>query len=248
MNFQNIPRKDKVVKTALLPKLDALLLIDYSQIELVLLAFYMASCGDESMADAIRNGQDLHVLTAEGVGIDRDHAKILNYMQVYGGGIGAVSASLGVPWTQAKDITRRFNATWPGIETVKAKLVERNTERGYIKTLWGRQLHLGPNEGEYVLLNKVCQGCAADLMKSAAIKVHRGIADAKSHLVNLVHDELILDVSREEIPWLAEHVPNLMKEPRIDDVVPISVDVEISFTNWADKTPYTPEMEELKAA
>lgn len=243
MNIQNIPRSDKVVKRAFVPKLDAFLFFDYSNIELRMLAFYMASLGDTSMAQAFIDGKDLHTESALAVvgycetDEHRQVGKTLNFSMVYGGGRPTLMRQLGVTFPEATELLRKFHARWPGIELVQTAIQHRLAERGYITTLWGRHLH---PESEHKALNALVQGCAADLMRSALVKVHAHL-DSRlmaSHLVLTIHDELVLDAVDAEIPYLVEIVPTLMDEPRVSELVPIATDCEISRTTWADKEAY----------
>lgn len=245
MNFQNIPRSDKVIKEGFVPKLDAFLFFDYEQIELRMLAFYMASIGDFSMAQAIREGKDLHVESAAGAlritrtltDDERQIGKTLNFSMVYGGGRPTLVRQLGLSWNEAGTLLRNFHAKWPGINLVQLAIQKRIAERGYITTLWGR--HLRP-ESDHKALNALVQGCSADLMRAALVKVHEKLElhALDSHLVSTIHDELIIDATRKEIPLLVQGVPVLMDDARVSGVVPIGVDVEYSETTWAGKHSY----------
>lgn len=247
MNYQNIPRSDKVVKQAFVPKLDALLLCDYDSIELRLLAFYMASVGDDTMVKAIlagdAGGEDLHTISAKGALLlvgpisdeKRQIGKVLNYSIVYGGGAPTLMRQLGLTFQEAKTLLAAFHDQWPGIRKVQNLIEARLAERGYITTLWGRHLH---PDSPHKALNALVQGCAADLMKSALVKLDAALLDMDSHMVSVIHDEVILDCVEGELPWLAENVPVLMQDERVQSVIPIEVAVEVSRTTWAEKEPY----------
>lgn len=258
MNVQNIPRSDKVVKAAFCPKLDALFFADFPNIELKLLAFYLEVIGHPSMAEVFRSGADLHKRTASGIlGIPEDrltdeqrqeYGKVPNFSIVYGGGVNTIMQQLSMTAPEALELLRNFHSTWPGIGwQTKRRPADRGTlqwliqnkieQRGYITTLWGRHLH---PRSDHAALNALIQGCAADLMKWAMIEVHHWVEaeSLDSHIVNVVHDELIMDATREEVPLLAEHVPDLMTYDPLEDVVPIRPEPEISWTTWADKEPY----------
>ncbi len=247
MNYQNIPRSDKVVKAAFVPKKDAFLLCDYDSIELRLLAFYMDSVGDPRMIQAIKagdaGGDDLHTISARGALLlsgpitdeQRQVGKVLNYSIVYGGGAPTLMRQLGLTFQEAKNLLASFHDQWPGIRLVQNQIEARLTERGYITTLWGRHLH---PDSPHKALNALVQGCAADLMKSALVKLDNATLNMESHMVSVIHDEVIFDCVEGELPWLAENVPVLMRDERVHSVMPIEVAVEVSRTTWAEKEPY----------
>lgn len=245
MNFQNIPRHDKVVKRAFVPKLDALFFFDYSQIELTLLAYYMTSVGDRSMANALIAGDDLHVESAKGaLNLDRDLTdeerqvgKTLNFSLVYGGGRPTLMRQLDITWPEAGKLLRGFHRRWPGVALLVEAIKQKCETQGYIKTLWGRHLH---PESQHKALNALVQGCAADLMRSALVKVHKHAGEQgwESHLVSNIHDEIIMDVETDDFHSVYTEVPKLMDHQPVSSIVPISVDVEWSTTNWAEKEKY----------
>lgn len=256
-----------MIKAAFRPKLDAFFFADFPNIEAKLLAFYLDAIGFPEMAQAFREGLDLHLLTAAGVyGLDYDDlvrrfnagdkeadlmrqvGKRLNFSIIYGGGIPTLLEQ-GVAKTapEALGLLKSYHGTWPGIGWATRRsaakdgtfawwLNKRMKERGYITTLWGRHLH---PHSDHVLINHTCQGCAADLMKVSLIRVHRRLRaeGLRSHLVNVVHDELCLDAVEDEIPELSKIIPELMTDERLDAVVPIRPEPEISYTTWAEKSP-----------
>jgi DNA polymerase-1 len=282
VNYQNIPRSDKVVKKAFVPKLDAFLFADYEQIELRLLAFYMSSLGDDSMTQAIVDGKDLHTESAIGAlrlarapsDEERQVGKTLNFSMVYGGGKPTLVRQLGLSWDEAGRLLSNFHETWPGIRLVQDSIREMVVRRGlgydrlrarsaleearrrrngvselmevavrgggYVTTLWGRHLH---PESDHKALNALVQGCAADLMRNALVKVHKHLRGEglRSHLVSQVHDEIIIDAAEDELPTLASCVPVLMDHAPISQVVPIGTDLEVSRGTWADKETYREE-------
>lgn len=245
MNLQTIPRKDKVIKQAFIPKLDALLYFDYDQIELRLLAYYMAVLGDTSMAAAIKAGKDLHAESAMGaLGLrgdptddERQVGKTLNFSLVYGGGTPTLMRQLGITFPQARKLLANFHKRWPGIQIVQNVIDAEIARKGYITTLFGRELH---PESQHKRLNALVQGCAADLMRNALVTVDDALQkdDYQSHLINVVHDEVQLDAAENEIERLVEYVPQWMDWAEVSDVVPIGTSCEISYTTWADKEEY----------
>ena len=259
MNLQNIPRADKTIKRAFLPKLDALLFFDYKQIELRMLAFYMAAVGDSSMARVFSTDDpDMHAESAiAALGLDREPdederqiGKTLNFSIVYGGGRPTVMKQLGLTWMEAGRLLANYHRRWPGIQLLNRTILDLMAQRatpyqqGYVKTLWGRHLH---PESDHKALNALVQGCSADLMKAGMLRVHYYLKDNHSHLILTVHDELILDAYEDEIPMLVENVPELMKHEPVHAIVPILTDCEISRTTWADKEAFVDSERRLAA-
>lgn len=111
----------------------------------------------------------------------------------------------------------------------------RLANRGYIHTLYGRHLH---PESPHKAINALIQGCAADIMRHALIRVHAGLEPYKAHMVSVIHDEIIIDAPMDEVPELTQLVPTWMDCARVSETVPIYVDVEWSTTNWAEKSAY----------
>lgn len=250
MNIQNIPRKDKLVKSAFRPKLDALLCCDYDQVEMRFLAYYMYTQGDPSMVDAFISGLDLHSEAAKAVlGIvgreptdeERQVGKTFNYSVVFGGGRNTIMEQLGIGWGEAGAKLKAYHGRWPGIQLVQSALEQTMQSRGYVMTVAGRPLAPPDN---HKLINSVCQGSAAELMRWAMVKVddYVGARLMASHLVNTVHDEVMLDCVFGEIPELARVVPSLMDYEPVSRIIPLGVAVEWTTTTWADKALYEGEL------
>lgn len=244
MNVQNIPRSQKDVKRGFVPKLDAFLFFDYKAIEVRLLAYYLArGINDHSLASEINNGSDPHLVTAQGLygrenvtDEERQAGKTLNFSIIYGGGTPTIMRQLGVPFKEARRLLKAYHTTRPGIKLLNQTLAETISMRGYIQSLYGRHLHV---EEEHKMLNALIQGSAADLMRNAVVNVYRKLdSNYASHIVNIVHDEIIIDADANEIVTLVNLVPTLMGNNTVEEYVSIETDCEISHTNWADKEEY----------
>jgi len=244
MNVQNIPRSQKDVKRAFVPKLDAFLFFDYSAIEVRLLAFYLAKgIGDRSLADEINRGADPHRITAQGLyqresvsDEERQVGKTLNFSIIYGGGTPTIMRQLGVNFKEAKRLLKAYHDTRPGIKILNQSIAQTLDMRGYIQSLYGRRLHVLES---HKALNALIQGSAADLMRDSVVRVNRILYDNyASHIVNIVHDEIIIDADRNEITTLVNTIPTLMGNKIVEEFVSIDTDCEISYTNWAEKEEY----------
>lgn len=241
------------MKRALKPKLDYLVFADYEAIEMRVLAYYMSQLGDDSMASVLRDPtSDLHAEAAKGIfQLDRDPTdperqlgKNMNFSMVYGGGKPAVmryltefvNAGGEAPqtWAYAAEVLARHHARWPGIKRVVAALESAYEQRGYIKTIAGARLH--PNSN-HKLLNALVQSGAAELTRKALREAHRNLRaqDMESHLVVTVHDEIGFDTPANELEKLIGYIPGWMDWPEISAVVPVTVSIEVTDTNWSEK-------------
>ena len=249
MNFQNIPRDDKVVKRAIVPKLGALSYFDYSQIEPRLTAYFASKIGHDEFAELIRGGVDSYTAVArlitgkdEVTPDERQQWKRVYLSLLYGGGVNTIQEQRpDLSRAGARKIIDTFHDNWPAVRALQDDVIRVAARRGYIKSLGGRRLHM-EEFGEHKLLNKLIQGSAADVMKEALIRIHFGLREAgvDSHMVSVVHDEAQLDGPVREVPVLHELVPPLMQNvfPQVNEVVPILVEHEVTTTSWADKVDY----------
>ena len=243
MNVQNIPRSQKDVKRAFVPQLQYYVFCDYQAVEVRLLAFYLAiGIGDTSLVHEIKAGLDPHAETAKGLfGTDkitdeqRQIGKTLNFSIIYGGGSKTIMAQLEVSYLEAKKLLKNYHDTRPGINRLRDSIARTLDARGYIISSHGRRLHV---QDSHKALNALIQGSAADIMREAVVKVDSFLEPYGSYIVNIIHDEIMLDVSLEELDLVCYNVPKLMISEKINKIVPLEVDVEYSTTNWAEKEEY----------
>lgn len=262
MNYQNIPRKDKVVKRAFRPKEEggALGFFDFGQIEARLAAYFMAKLGWNGLLDDIIAGVDVHrrmasiiyqVPQAEVTEQMRDRAKTCFFGMLYGAGARRFSEILNasgpgqwfewcgkrISQTEARAVVETFRDEMPGLEILQSACERQAKRNGYIELYTGRQLRPEPY-GEHKLPNALIQGTAAELMKRAIGRVHLWLEtreDICSQMVATIHDEIMTDGPLAEMKTLATVIPPLMIEPMFHEVVPIMVEVEFSTETWADK-------------
>ena len=230
-NLQNIPiRMDmgKAFRKVFIPKTDCIFIdADYSQIELRILA-HMS--GDESLIDAYNSAQDIHRITASKVfkvpyedvtETMRRNAKAVNFGIVYGISSFGLSQDLSISRKEASDYIKQYFETYPGIKAFLDKTVCDAKENGYAKTLFGRirpipelssSNFMQRSFGERIAMNSPIQGTAADIMKIAMVSVDKKLKDSKlkSKIVLQVHDELLLEVYKDEEQTVCEIVEESM--------------------------------------
>ena len=253
-NLQNISVRDeetKNVRKAFIPSEEDtfLLSIDYSQIELRVLA---SLANATSMIEAFKNDVDIHTLTAaKAYGVDinevdssmRRHAKATNFGIVYGISDWGLADQLGISPKEAKAFIEKYYETYPEIKGYLDELIEGCKKNGYVKTLMNRIRYvpeISDNNynirefGKRVAMNSPIQGTAADIIKKAMIEVDELLIENKfkTKMILQIHDELIFEVPCDElmlvIPLIVEKMENT-----VDLKVPLKVDYEYG-TNWFD--------------
>jgi len=252
-NVQNIPiRGDEGarIREAFVPAEGRVLLAaDYSQVELRILAHYSA---DESLIDAFRSGEDIHRRTAAEVwGVDLDavsteqraRAKAVNFGIIYGSSAFGLANQLGIAAGEAQETIDAYFKRYQGVRDFIDTTISGAGERGYVSTLLGRRRYL-PDLGsrnrvlrqasERMAVNTVIQGSAADLIKRAMIEVDAKLRSGppSARLILQVHDELVFEVSDDEVPALTELLRAGM-ENALELKVPIVVDFGVG-TNWRE--------------
>ena len=222
---------------------------DYSQIELRVLA---SVAGDETMINAFKNGEDIHLSTAARVfnmpldmvtPLMRSRAKAVNFGIVYGIGAFSLAKDIGVPRKEADEYIKSYLATYPSIDRYMHRVIEEAKRDGYVSTVFGRRRYLpelsNSNRmvaafGERVARNMPIQGTAADIIKIAMIKVSERLARElpSAKLIMQVHDELIIETPEES----ADKASKILKEEMenaVQTAVPMTVDVHCGKT-WFD--------------
>ena len=251
-NLQNIPIRTELGKEIRKAFCSSdsnhlLLCADYSQIELRIIA---GLSKDESMINAFTIGRDIHTETAskifhvnlEDVSREmRSKAKMVNFGIIYGISAFGLSQRLGVKRTEAKEIIDNYFLEFPKIKQYMDSTISFAKEKGYVETIFKRKRFL-PNISsgnatmrgfdERNAINAPIQGSAADIIKLAMVNIHKKMLVQKmeSKLLLQVHDELVLDMVKEEQKDLEKLVKQEMMEA-VKFNVPLEVEIG-SGENW----------------
>ena len=235
-NLQQIPARQPAAKKAVrglfIPEDGCLWAkMDYSQIEQRLLVHYARGVGAKEMQAMYREfpETDFHTETAKRAGIDRRIAKTINFGINYGMGARKLARTLGVEESEAYEFLNDYHRRLPFLKETFNQVQNVFVQRGYIKTISGRQARY-TGDKPHVALNRLIQGSAADVMKKALVDAYKaGLFDVLvPHLT--VHDEI--DVS---VPEHGEEALNELKrifESAYEFRVPLLVDIEKGLT-WA---------------
>ena len=249
-NLQNIPTRaelGKQIRKAFKPAegniyIDA----DYSQVELRVLAHISQ---DENMIHAFNHGEDIHKQAASkvlGIPIEevtkeqRSSAKAVNFGIVYGISDFGLANQLGVSNKQAKEYISQYLEKYQGIKHFMDDIVESAKAKGYVETLFGRIRYIPEIKssnymvrqfGNRVAMNTPIQGTAADIMKIAMINVNKALKEKhiNGKIVLQIHDELLLEVSKEDKQQAKEILKQCM-----ENAMKLSVPLEVEISEGED--------------
>ena len=250
-NLQNIPIRTELgreIRAAFVPRTGwKLIVADYSQIELRLLAHLSA---DPVLVDAFRNGEDIHTRTAAEVfGIpplmvgaeERRKAKTVNFGIVYGQTPFGLATSLGIERKEAELYIRAYFERYAGVRRWLDQTIAEVRRSGVSVNMFGRRRPIpdmqsrNPNArnfAERTAVNTPLQGAAADLIKLAMIRIAEKLRRMQTKMLLQVHDELIFEAPPEEVDAARELVKSEMESVR-KLAVPLLVDVGVG-ENWRD--------------
>ncbi|MDU9762603.1 DNA polymerase I [Helicobacter pylori] len=240
-NLQNIPvrsPKGLLIRKGFIAssKEYCLLGVDYSQIELRLLAHFSQ---DKDLMDAFLKGRDIHLETSKALfGGDlakekRSIAKSINFGLVYGMGSKKLSETLNIPLNEAKSYIEAYFKRFPSIKDYLNRMKEEILKTSKAFTLLGRYRvfdFTGVNDyikGNYLRegVNAIFQGSASDLLKLGMLKVSERFKNNPSvRLLLQVHDELIFEIEEKNALELQQEIQRILN----DEVYPLRVPLETS--------------------
>ncbi len=244
-NLQNIPIRTELgrrIRDAFVaPKGRVLVTLDYSQIELRVLAHLS---GSKNLLGAFRDGVDVHRRTASEVfevpeknvtAEQRRVAKAVNFGVIYGQTAFGLGRQLGIPRGKAGSYIKKYFAKIPGVSTYMEELVEQAKRQGYAETILGRKRRIpelarrgaARAYGERIARNTPIQGSSADILKKAMIDVERELHakgfDRYAMMLLTVHDELIFECDEDRVDELVAIAKPAM-EGAVELKVPLRVD------------------------
>lgn len=248
-NLQNIPSKTplglRIREAFVAPVGKKLIGIDYSQIELRLLAHFS---GDSVLVGAFNEGRDIHMQTAislfgEAEASSKRHiAKTVNFGLLYGMGAKKLSDTLGITSKEAKEIIERYFETFPSVKGYFSGIVEQAKEMGYVETLLHRRRYFDFATAtpmikaayEREAVNTVFQGSASDLIKLSMNTIDAMIREEglAARMLLQIHDELIFEVDESVADELGQRFVEVM-----ESVMPLRVPLKTSLhigNHWGE--------------
>jgi len=221
-----------------------LVIADYSQIELRILAEFS---GDQGFINAFNSGADLHRVTASQVfntSLDqvtkeqRDFAKRLNFGVVYGIGAQRFALMTGLSTSEADNVLKRYFSTYRQLDTYLREAADRAVNDRHARTASGRLVRFRYDENDRQQIsmtqrngkNTPIQGTSADILKRALKLLREELKDTSAKIVNIIHDEVVVEVDADEAEAIASTVENVMVAAGTEylKTVPVKVETEIA--------------------
>jgi DNA polymerase I-like protein with 3'-5' exonuclease and polymerase domains len=197
-NVQQIPKEQEWRDLFVAAPGHKIITADYSQIELRILAEFSQ---DATFLEAYRTGKDLHEETANQIGISRDAAKAINFGLCYGMSSTGLAERLGISSKEAQEFISTYFRAYPRVKSTLDQLGLKAVSSGYAETPLGRKRYFKPADcfGAQKSLerkgrNTPIQATCGDILKTA---VRNLMKYPDLEIVNLVHDEIVVEVSEE---------------------------------------------------
>lgn len=246
-NLQNIPVRTEAgreIRRAFIARDGYKLVgIDYSQIELRLLAHYSK---DPALVEAFVKGKDIHLQTAikifgEDEALDkRNIAKSINFGLLYGMGSRKLGDQLGIPPKEAKTYIDSYFESFNTVKDYLQSIQDEAVKNGYVKTLTGRKRRFDFQNANGMMqasfqresVNTVFQGSAADLIKLSMNKIEQKFKNNDDIKMLLqIHDELIFEIKQDKIDLVIGDIIQIM-----ENIYKLEVPLKVSTSigdNWA---------------
>ena len=253
-NLQNIPIRSeqgrKIRCAFIAPKDHKIVAIDYSQIELRIMAHLS---NDKGLVTAFSEGKDVHRATAAeifAVELDevttdqRRSAKAINFGLIYGMSAFGLAKQLCIGRHQAQEYQDKYFQRYPGVLTYMEETRQQASEQGFVETLFGRRLYLPDinakngmrkKAAERAAINAPMQGTAADIIKKAMLAVAAWLSEQNDDRIKMtmqVHDELIFEIHQDIVEETTAKLVELMNNA-VELSVPLIADAGIG-NNWEE--------------
>jgi DNA polymerase-1 len=247
--LQTLPSGDATVRRAFIPKDEDHVIIssDLDQVEFRLTASFS---GDEPLIElfnqADATGGDVFTSIMQQVYQDntleksdprRKLIKGVVYGKLYGAGVDKMALTAGVQTDVMSDVVKAFDRSYPGVKALQRNIEEAGMARlrdegiGYVNTRTGRRLPCDEDR-VYSLTNYLIVATAAEVFKQNLVKLDQ--ADLTEYLIVPVHDEIVLQAPRGEVPEVMRVVQECMTT-RDGWAVPLTAGVDGPFETWGSK-------------
>jgi DNA polymerase-1 len=242
-NLQQVPNTPEYRSCFRAPAGRKLVIADYSQIELRILADWSQ---DTALVKALLSGEDLHCVTAsqmfgiplESVSKDqRSAAKQLNYGIMYGLGAQGLGARIGCSLEDAELLLRKYFDAYSGVAAFLRDAADRAVTDRESRTRSGRLIYFTFDANDRAQVgatqrlgkNAPIQGSSADIIKRALALLYEALKPINAKIVNCIHDEIVVEVAETQAEECAAILDREMVIAAHEFIssVPVTVDVSI---------------------
>lgn len=212
---------------------------DYNQAEL---RVGVSVAQEENMAKLFRSAErvDIHQLVADALGIDRDPAKTINFMILYGGGAEKLAWKLSISLAKAKAYLKKYHDEYWHFRYTSNAWALRARHQRYIRLWTGRVRHFDhPLANPKDAFNSLVQGGVAEMLRLSILWLGKVLWEYDTAMLLQIHDQILFEAPIEQVPVVVPIIREAME--RFDHwMIPPKVDVKIGH-RWSELTDYEEE-------
>ena len=242
-NLQQVPNTPEYRSCFRAPAGRKLVIADYSQIELRILADWSQ---DTALVKALLSGEDLHCVTASqmfGIALEqvskdqRAAAKQLNYGIMYGLGAPGLGARIGCSLEEAESLLRKYFEAYSGVAAFLRDAADRAVGDRESRTRSGRLIYFSFDANDRSQVgatqrlgkNAPIQGSSADIIKRALALLYDALKPIDARIVNCIHDEIVIEVAAAQADECAAILDREMIAAAREFIrsVPVTVDIVV---------------------
>jgi len=242
-NLQQVPNTPEYRSCFRAPAGRKLVIADYSQIELRILADWSQ---DTALVKALLSGEDLHCVTASqmfGISLEqvskdqRAAAKQLNYGIMYGLGAPGLGARIGCSLEEAESLLRKYFEAYSGVAAFLRDAADRAVGDRESRTRSGRLIYFSFDANDRSQVgatqrlgkNAPIQGSSADIIKRALALLYDALKPIDARIVNCIHDEIVIEVAAAQADECAAIMDREMIAAAREFIrsVPVTVDIVV---------------------
>lgn len=218
--------------------------VDYEQVEM---KFFVHFAKDKTMAKAI--AEDIHEAVASQIykiprnkitPERRKRAKGINFGIIYGAGPATIAETLtrkGLPTTELESahLVANYHKAYPSVRQITTNFKSQLIREGFVANPFGRRYHV-PSKFAYKILNYMCQGTSADLMKIAMVEIWLWLREQKlrTKIIMTIHDEIVFEVPPIEVETVIPAIKRMM-EDLTSYFIAMTVDMKVNYRRWSKK-------------
>ena len=222
-NLQAVARKTDVfkVKDVFLARPGfTLVSADYAQAEMRLACYYAK---EETMAERIRQGLDIHGSTAKDLGIPRDAAKRINFGVIYGIGAEALHDQLHIEKSVAQGYLNQYHSLYPQFRKLMRACEQKAEKDGFIKMWTGRCRRYDAKNPSHKAMSNLIQGGVAEIMRITISRLHPLMSDIGGYMLLQVHDQVIAEIPDENVSLFIPVMKKIMEDFDFDPHMTVDI-------------------------